>query len=164
MASNSQGCDKTSGDAWTLWGTCPGHSPQGWGLSRDLRATPDSSCPGFQELESQIAYQEAAKRWARQEFIILPEMRVYPVTGLYDHWCSEQFVFFTERKTISAWRIYFFVKYFQSFYYFFLAIASLLSSREKQGSKSLLHLSPESPSRVLKGWLQLRDCFSSLQV
>lgn len=123
MASNSQGCDKTSGDAWTLWGTCPGHSPQGWGLSRDLRATPDSSCLGFQELEffTKIVYQEAAERWARQEFIILPEMRVYPVTGLYDHWCSEQFVFFTERKTISAWRIYFFVKYFQSFNYFFFS-------------------------------------------
>lgn len=137
----------------------------GWGLSRDLRATPDSSCLGLQELESQIVYQEAAERGTRQEFIILPEMRVYPVTGLDDHWCSEQFVFFTERKTISPWRIYFFCQIFPKFQlFFFLVIASLLSSRETQRSKSLLHLSPKSPSHVLKGWMQLRDCFSSLQI
>lgn len=55
---------------------------------------------------------------------------------------------------------FFFVKYFRSFnYFFFLVIASILSSRETQRSKSLLHLSPKSLSHVLKGWLQLRDCF-----
>lgn len=107
----------------------------------------------------QTLHWEAAGGWTRQGFITQPEMRVYPLTASYHLCCSELLVFFTDRKNNfplkDLFLFFFLVKYFQSFnYYFFLAIACVLSSRETQRSQSLLHLSPGSPSHVLKAWLQ----------
>lgn len=52
---NSRGFLSFGGDM--PWAQSTGVIP-----SRDLRATPDSSCLGLQELESQIVFQEAAER------------------------------------------------------------------------------------------------------
>lgn len=151
MASDSQGCDRTARGTSALVGTHPGHSPQGWGLCRDLRDALMPPAWAFSSWNLRLFTKKqlndgrdrnssSCQRW---EFI---QWQAYMITGVLNSLCFSQ----REKQFPLEGFIFFLSNISKVSIIFFLAIASIPSSRETQRSKSLLHLSPKSPSHFWK--------------
>lgn len=137
---DGQGCDKTAEEPQLWWGH----------VLRGVRVTPgsssDSSLRGSWRMNKAGIHHPAWDESLSTDSLI-SSLLLWTV-GVFHRqekqFPLEGFISFFFWSNISK----------VSIIIFFLAIACVLSSRETQRSQSLLHLSPGSPSHVLKAWLQ----------
>lgn len=152
VASDSQGCDRTA-EPRIWWGhalgTATGVRAQQGSKSHPCCLLPGPSGAGISDFFPRSSWEmdKAGIHHPARHKGLSSDRLIWSLV----FWTV--CVFHREKNNFPLKDLYFFFfcQIFPKFQlFFFLAIASILSSRETQRSKSLLHLSPKSPSHFWK--------------